>query len=146
MIKYCLERWYKNKDTLKEHLKNDINLNNCDYLYLVKLVTEYILEDDWDSDNITVIDDGGYQGSLLFVIHYNHSTPGPGDYLMTYVDYGSCTYCDTLMGIQHSFGEEITDDQVNDFMTLCKDLVTNMVSPFNKYSDEFNEIEMNDLN
>lgn len=43
---------------------------------------------------------------------------------MTYVGYGSCSGCDTLQAIQEC-GENIpTPEQLKDFMSLCKDLVT----------------------
>ena len=38
MIKYCLDKWNENKDTLKEVLANDTKLNDCEYIYLVELV------------------------------------------------------------------------------------------------------------
>ena len=47
-----------------------------------------------DFERITVIDDGDYQGTLVFVV----ASKGyqPSDYWATRVDYGSCSGCDTF--------------------------------------------------
>ena len=68
MIKYCLDCWNKNQQSLREQLEKDASLNSCEYEYLVKLVTRYILGKEWDAENITVVDNGDYQGTLLFLI------------------------------------------------------------------------------
>lgn len=68
MIKYCLDCWNKNQQSLREQLEKDASLNSCEYEYLVKLVTRYILGKEWDAENIIVVDNGDYQGTLLFLI------------------------------------------------------------------------------
>ena len=47
-----------------------------------------------DFERITVIDDGDYQGTLVFIV----ASKGyqPSDYWATQVDYGSCSVCDTF--------------------------------------------------
>ena len=144
MIKYCKDKWNKNKDILEEALKYDSTLNTCDYDYLLKLVVENILNADsndheytWDSKKITIIDNGDYQGTLLFLIPAETYQPCEYDYLMTYVGYGSCSGCDTLQAIRSSWNyEELptelqTERQMKDYMTLCKDMVCNMIKPYN---------------
>lgn len=124
MIKYCLDCWNKNQQSLREQLEKDASLNSCEYEYLVKLVTRYILGKEWDAENIIVVDNGDYQGTLLFLIPRDTYQPSEDEYLMTYVGYGSCSGCDTLQAIQE-YGENIpTPEQLKDFMSLCKDLVT----------------------
>jgi hypothetical protein len=157
MLKYCYHKWDCNKNGLREVIRNDKNINSCDYLYLVKLVTKYILNgefpseisgDDqrWDSENITTVDNGDYQGTLLFFIPRNWYQPSEYDYLLTYASYGSCSGCDSLMGIQefYRFSDDLpTEEQVKEYMNLCKDLVTNMVKPYNngwRYDDLFEHV------
>jgi hypothetical protein len=150
MLKYCLKKWNKNKGLLEERLKKDATLNSCDYTDLVKLVVDFILnpheeyeDNKWDSKHITVVDNGDYQGTLLFLIPRDTYQPGEYDYLMTYVGYGSCSGCDTLKAIQEWNDAPLTERQVKDFMTLCKDLVTNMVKPYNggwRSEEEFVEV------
>lgn len=150
MLKYCLDKWNKNKGLLEERLKKDTTLNSCDYTYLVKLVVDFILnpheeygDNGWDSKHITVVDNGDYQGTQLFLIPRDTYQPGEYDYLMTYVGYGSCSGCDTLQAIQEWDDKPLTERQLKDFMTLCKDLVTSMVKPYNcgwRYEEDFIEV------
>lgn len=66
---------------------------------------------------------------------------------MTYVGYGSCSGCDTLQAIQDYGKDPISEDQLNDFMALCKDIVTNMIKPYNsgwRNEEEFTEVEVNE--
>ena len=158
MIKYCLKKWNKKKNKLEEVLKHDTTLNDCEYGYLVKLVVENILngedEDDewmwdstWDSEKITTIDNGSYQGTLIFLIPIKTYQPCEYEYLMTFVSYGSCSGCDTLLHIQswHDEGEKPTQQQLKDYMILCKDLVCNMIKPYNggwRNEEEFEPIEV----
>lgn len=143
MIKYCKEQWMKNEGKLKEVLLHREDLNYCSYETLVKLVVDYILNDEeqdenWDSKNITVIDNGDYQGTELYLIPRNTYQPAEYDYLMTYVGYGSCSGCDTLQSIQ------CDEDNIDDYMTLCRDLVFNMVKPYNngwRNEDLFDEVK-----
>lgn len=143
MIKYCKEQWMKNEGKLKEVLLHRKDLNYCSYKTLVKLVVDYILNDEeqdenWDSKNITVIDNGDYQGTELYLIPRNTYQPAEYDYLMTYVGYGSCSGCDTLQSIQ------CDEDNIDDYMTLCRDLVFNMVKPYNngwRNEDLFDEVK-----
>jgi len=142
MLKYCLNKWDQNKDLLERRLVNGTEWNACDYVDLVKLVVDCILngerssdeydnERKWDSDGITVIDNGDYQGTLLFLIPRDRYQPAEYEYLMTYVGYGSCSGCDTLQAIQEWGDKHLTTTQVKDFMTLCKDILTNMIKPYN---------------
>ena len=135
-------------------MEHDRTLNSCDYEYLVKLVVDLILNDedsrygeDYDSSKITVVKDGDYQGTLLFIIPQKTYQPSEYEYLMTYVGYGSCSGCDTLLSIQDWEDKEPTDQQLKDYMTLCKDIVTNMIRPFNsgwRYDDKFRTVEISD--
>lgn len=143
MIKYCLKKWDENKNDLKLALERYSEINSCDYSDLVKLVTDYILGEEWDSENITMIDNGDYQGTLLFLIPKDTYQPAEYEYLATFVSYGSCSGCDTLQAIQSWSDEPVTEEQIEDFMTLCKDLVTNMRKPFNngwRSEPEFEEV------
>ena len=140
MIKFCVEQWGKNKERLRQHLSERTDLNHCSYLDLVKLVVEHIFNCNdygyghtYDKDKITEIDNGDYQGTLLFLIPKDTYQPSENEYLMTCVGYGSCSYCDTLQGIQDylSCDGRLTPDQLDNFMILCKDIVQNTIKPYN---------------
>lgn len=155
MIKFCKDQWDANRERLKEALRDDTQLNKCDYKYLLSLVVEHILnpglvnferfERGWSAKNITVIDDGDYQGTLMFLIPKICYQPSESEYLLTFVNYGSCSCCDTLMAIQGWDDVKPTEQQLKDYMALCKDLVTNMVKPYNngwREDERYNTVEM----
>lgn len=159
MLKHCRDKWYENKDKLESVLRETEDLNVCEYITLVKMVVEHILNpnsDDWDvydAERITLINDGDYQGTQLFMIPQKTYQPSEYEYILTYVGYGSCSGCDTLLAIQAFEHEKLTDSQVKDFMTLCKDLVCNITKPYNhgweideKYTDVAEEGETNEQN
>ncbi len=148
MLKICRDKYEKNEEKLREELKKiDLNSYECDYKTLVGLTINSILNDSedswdkWDVDNIHEIDDGDYQGTLLFVIPKKTYQPSSYEYLITYVGYGSCSGCDTLQAIQDwstkkdENGNYIyTVEQLNDFMELCRDILFNVKRPyFQKY-------------
>lgn len=149
MLKYCLERWDKNKNKLESELRRRTDLNDCVYIDLVKMVVRIIFSDDqyslsWDYKNITEIDNGDYQGTLLFLIPKKCYQPDESEYLMTYVGYGSCSGCDTLQAIQNWGTGRLTEQQVKDFMALCKDIVTNTIKPYNhgwRYDEMFEVVK-----
>lgn len=129
MIKFCKNQWNANRERLEEALREDTQLNNCDYKYLLSLVVTHILnpglvsfEQGWSAENITVIDNGDYQGTLMFLIPKDCYQPSESEYLLTFIYYGSCYGCDTLMGIQGSGDAKPTEQQLKDYMALCKDL------------------------
>lgn len=149
MLKYCLECWDKNKNKLKSELSSRTDLNNCEYIDLVKMVAKIIFAgvgdyNSWDYENITEIDNGDYQGTLLFLIPKKCCQPDEADYLMTYVGYGSCSGCDTLKAIRNWETGKLTERQVKDFMALCKDIVTNTIKPYNygwRYDERFEVVK-----
>lgn len=72
-------------DIFKQTIK--MMFENSEYTYSIDRITP-------DFERITVIDDGNYQGTLVFVV----ASKGyqPSDYWATSVDYGSCSGCDTF--------------------------------------------------
>lgn len=161
MIKYCLQQWDKNKDRLEAAIRADVTINNHDryYDYFVKLVVKHILNEEghtdgkqesWNAEKIYTIDDGYYHGTLLFLIPRGDSAPAEYEYLMTFADYGSCNVCDTLVGIRYGHGDDDcegkppTEQQVADYMTLCRDLISHMIVPYNfgwRHDERFDSVE-----
>ena len=150
MIKYCLDKWNTNKEKLQNALEIQTGWNECNYKDLVIATVEYILNGSdmyndiqWDAKNITEIDNGDYQGTLIFLIPQDAYQPAEYEYLITYVYYGSCSGCDTLLAIQDYGDEKLTNSQVKAFMSLCKDIVMNMKKPYNcgwRNEEIFNEV------
>ena len=136
MLKYCYEKWDKNKDKLEAALRKT-DISRVEYRDLLVLTVDHILNDGgyneprWNTEKITEIDDGNYQGTLLYLIPEDTYQPSEGKYLMTYIGYGSCSCCDLLQSIRPYSDEETTDDDIAEFMALCKDFITNMIKPYN---------------
>jgi hypothetical protein len=149
MIRYCYNAWESNKDNLEGNLRTSHHLRDIEYIDLVKTVVRFILGEDWDADRITEIDNGDYQGTLLFLIPQDTYHPCEYEYLMTYVWYGSCTGCDTLRGITSKMEPDTppAKRELQDLMTLCKDIVMHMVKPFNSgwaHDSDFDEVAIDD--
>lgn len=150
MLKIIIEQWDKNKDILKEELKN-INLNDIDYKTLVKMAFQYVYntnneDNSVDIERINQIDDGDYQGTLLYTIPFDTYQPAEYQYLMTYIDYGSCSGCDTLLSIIGTDKGIPSEEQLKDLMILCKDILQNTIKPYNhgwREYDEFKQVEVN---
>jgi hypothetical protein len=73
-----------------------------------------------DVSKIHEINDGGYQGTLVFIIPQMGYQPS--DYYYTQVYYGSCSGCDTLQSIQCRRDWEsngVTDQQAKEYADLA---------------------------
>ena len=146
MINIMRDAWAKNCKDLKEVLRNIENLDAINYKWLVKTTFEtiynknlelyagdlnYPYNQGLDCEKISVVNNSDYEGTLLFLIPFNTYQPDASEYLITYVDYGSCSCCDTLERIRMYESGAPSEQQVADFMKLCKDIVTNAIKPYN---------------
>lgn len=118
MIKEFIERFEAGKGALREDLEKAHPEN---YKELVTKVVRIIGDgSDYrqpDPDRIHEIDDGDYQGTLVYVI--GASGYQPETYWYVKVGYGSCSGCDTLQAIEGYSCEPPDEDQVNQYMTLA---------------------------
>lgn len=155
MIKIMRDKWAKNSDLLKDRI-DLLSPRDIGYDDLVKLVFDVVYNDEatvsqygesLDTAHITKIDNGDYQGTILYVIPFKTYQPCENEYLMTYVGYGSCGGCDTLMSIlDWSSWKDIhlTERQVNGVFDLCKDIAVNTIRPYNngwRYNAEFDSTD-----
>lgn len=109
------------KDNLRKLLID--NYYRFDYIDIVKIVIEAV-HDGYgtpDPERIHEIDDGEYQGTLLFVIPSD--TYQPYRYWYVKVDYGSCTVCDTLQGILAGDYGDTIDKKADALFTLALHIV-----------------------
>lgn len=146
MLKVLAKQWCKNRNQLKNYLKDNYGkLNLLTYKDIVKIAFEQIYENEpraLDLERVTEIDDGDYQGTLLFIIPFKTYQPSHYEYLMTYIEYGSCSSCDTLQSLQadcYYYGydagqaeaeEDFINQKINGFMHLCKDILCNTIKPY----------------
>lgn len=123
MNKIFVERFMNNKNTLRDWFKSK---HPESYKDIVCKVVENITSDDYediDPSRIHEIDDGDYQGTLLYIIGANNYQPDK--YWFVKVDYGSCSGCDTLAAIRDSwdYNKSPTEQQVEDYMILALHIV-----------------------
>ena len=128
MIKKFVDSWEKHKSEVEDYIRKTPQSEYDDYDALVKILIKYVInkgDNDYCIDEMTVIDNGDYQGTQLFIIPRNTYQPDEDDYIMTSVGYGSCSGCDTLLGIS-VYGTGLpSDDQVKDYMSLLLHLLQN---------------------
>lgn len=122
MDKEIIENWENKKEKIREYFKNTRQEEYDTYEKIVKLLVKEILPE-YDYENITVIDDGEYQGTQIFIIPKDMYQPDIEDYLFTHNYYGSCSGCDTLLRISQYDDGLPTEEQVNDYMQLCLNLI-----------------------
>lgn len=140
MNELILKYWNENNDKLKEYFKNNDQREYYNYKSLLVITLKTIFqdcdEDDEDLpdfDNITEIDHGSYDGTKIFIIcNKTNYSPNIFNYWITFVQYGSCGYCDTLQSIideswdYDSEKHYPTDSQINGYWTLCLHMIQKM--------------------
>lgn len=129
MIKEIIKNWEENKYKLEEYFKTTKQEEYQSYEAIVRKIFEICINvsdskyDNYDIENLHVIDDGHYQGTVIFIIPKNVYQPSAEDYLVTDTYYGSCSGCDTLQSICGYEYEFPTNEQVKEYMTLALHLV-----------------------
>lgn len=121
MIDTFVRRFDANKKQLESELAKE---HPASYFDLVTKLVKVITSDDYDDidpDRIHEIDDGDYQGTLLYVIAAKGYQPST--YWSVKVSYGSCSGCDTLEAIRQYSSEPPTSEQIESYMTLALHIV-----------------------
>lgn len=125
MIEEFVKSWDQRKGLLEEHIRKQ-RQEDIDYEQLVKWLIEIVInpavnpavEYKLNAERIHTIDDGDYQGSLLFIVPPDTYQPLVTGYLFTYVEYGSCSGCDILESIRVYNSGLPNEHQVKEYMTL----------------------------
>lgn len=127
MIDKFVQKWEKNKHLLQakyseQHPGGYDNIV-ADLVDILKDVEELDF-DCPDKDRITIIDHGHYQGTRLYVIGGNGYDPKK--YWTVFVNYGSCSGCDTYENIRSYSHEKPNKQQTEDYMTLALHILQSM--------------------
>lgn len=127
MIKAFALAWEQNSKDLEKWFAETPQSEYDNYETIWNKVLELVVNPThWQGFNLaqTVeIDHGDYQGTLIFITPLNTCQPCGYDYVVTEVYYGSCSGCDTLLGIS-DYGDNIPNEQqVKDYMTLALHLL-----------------------
>lgn len=130
MITEFVKAWNDRKDKLRRYLGTHKQSEYDNYTELVRLLFDIVInpsyQDDynkWNLSRIHVIDDGDYQGTLLFIIPRDRYQPNQFEYVVIFHEYGSCSGCDTLQGISEYDKCFPTDKQLDMYMTLMLHLL-----------------------
>lgn len=135
MIKEFVSAWEKRKSDLENYFRKTPQGQYDSYETLVKLIFQFVINAEiaeecgsieYDINRLHVIDDGDYQGTLLFIIPKDMYQPSADEYVITTVSYGSCSGCDTLLKISGYEEGMPNEQQVKDYMTLCLHLLQHM--------------------
>lgn len=74
-----------------------------------------------DPDRVYEIDDGSYQGTLIYLI--GEKGRNPRTYWFCRIQYGSCSWCDTLQAIRRYSDDPPTPGQTADYLQLALHIV-----------------------
>ncbi len=124
MIEAFTKAWFANLHSMREKFTAK---HPEDYKAVVRAVVEMLAaasngyDDTPDPQRIHEINDGDYQGTLLYVIAAQGYQPST--YWTVKVGYGSCSGCDTLQAISHYSDEPPNDGQVTQYMQLALHIV-----------------------
>lgn len=115
MIQEFVDKFMANKNTLEaQYLKHHPE----DYLSIVKDTVRII---GLEPERVHEIDDGDYQGMLLYLLTNNDYQPT--EYWYVTVWYGSCSGCDTLQSICQYSDDPPSSQQATDYITLALHIV-----------------------
>lgn len=132
MIQEIIKRWEENKYKLEEYFSTTKQEKFASYEAIVQKIFELVINSDEDSyerfniNKMTVIDDGDYQGTQIFIIPKDTYQPNIDDYLITHTYYGSCSGCDVIEDIRNYSSGLPTEQQVKEYMILALHLVQKM--------------------
>ena len=131
MINSIIEQWDLNKHNLKQHFESTDQREYWSYKKILELIFDLvILKVDKDDvsftiqkENIRTIDDGEYEGTLIYIIPIDRPFIDVSDYLITDNYYGSCSWCDILLSISGCESKKPNEEQVRQYMTIALHLV-----------------------
>ena len=132
MIQEIIKKWEENKYKLEEYFSTTKQEEFASYETIIQKIFELVINSDEDSyerfniNKMTVIDDGNYQGTQIFIIPKDTYQPNIDDYLITHTYYGSCSGCDVLESIRNYSSGLPTEQQVKEYMILALHLVQKM--------------------
>ena len=124
MIEEFVKSWDKYKHRLEEYYRQTNLCKLSRYENIVTAVFDQVINPgcdgfgEFDTDKMVVIDNGDFQGTMLYILHRDFYQPTVENYVYTHNYYGSCSGCDTLLGIC-GYGDGLPDsNQVAELMTL----------------------------
>jgi hypothetical protein len=128
VIKEFVDAYMKNKEELIAVFSAAHPSTYTDIVKSVVQILSSCAGQEWDDrpdpERIHVIDDGDYQGTLVYVIAEQGYQPST--YWYVRISYGSCSGCDTLGAIRCYGDGPQSGEQVAQYMTLALHIVQQM--------------------
>ena len=113
--------WEENKDSIRQWFET---VDEITYENIVEhLITDVFIKDNKQvfSKEFTTINKGYYCGMLVFILSNNSTYADTiNDFYVTYVDYGSCPYCDVL---EYALGVKDKEERVRQLMLIALHLI-----------------------
>ena len=129
MLKYCVDQWEKNKENLRQAF-NDCDIYS-DYEEFARIIIRSIFPE-WVDYDVLITKQGNYTGDVIFFI--SADTEGSkNDIFLSYLRYGSCSVCDTLMRAAES------EERVEDQMRIALHFIQNMKHHFSCSDNKYDE-------
>lgn len=124
MYSKAIKAWDENQENLKTAISKCTLSQLGSYTDLVALLIQEVLykSDLQISKEYLEINDGDYQGTLIYILHRDVYQPSADEYYSMWVSYGSCSVCDTLESIIFASGSDNSkpsEQQVKELWTLC---------------------------
>lgn len=129
MESFINKKWEENKEYLEEYIRTHEQSMYSSYKDLISAIIINVLNRDLMngekefSTDFVEIDDGDYQGTLIYILHVDTYQPSVRDYYSTNVSYGSCSGCDTLLRISQYDNSYPTESQIKEYMVLCLHII-----------------------
>lgn len=128
MLKQVVTQWDLNKKNLEKYFKETPQSEYSSYEEILRQIIIHVLNDGTGSMNlnpeeISVVDDGQYQGTQIFLFHINEYQPNVEDYYWTNNFYGSCSGCDALLRISMYEDGLPNDEQIEEYMYLSLQMI-----------------------
>jgi hypothetical protein len=124
MLQKFVDRFMAAKPTLEAELRA---AHPEGYDSMVSRVVNAVCGDDYndpDPERITIIDHGDYQGTKLYIIGARGYQPDR--YWSIFVNYGSCSGCDSYEATRSYSDDPPTEEQVKDYWTMMLHMVQSM--------------------
>ena len=128
MIREVIDLWIERKGILQKAIECT-DMADVSYRELVKLIAIHIIGIDEEDLVLVEADTDDYQGCNCYLFCEKHCTCY--DFYTALAYYGSCSGCDTILGITGYEAGMPDSGQVKDFMDLCLDLVQSIKQPYN---------------
>jgi hypothetical protein len=126
MIIEFINQWEENKNLLKKSFEDNEPEDYEDIykrLFRIVVTKTNTFYEDWNWDRYRCIDDGDYQGNMIFILCSDIYQPSIDDYIFTNVSYGSCSGCDTFQGIKYDYDETEKEEKIKQYMLLALHMI-----------------------